>query len=232
MSARLVAQNIGLSESQLKRAEAGLAVVRFFSGWNFCDFIKVNPLWLAFGEPENPTGFSSSVNSYIHPEATFLDVMVVAGGDYRAYWDHDQSAIHEAADALRRAGGVSPHDLRSAAMSIVPVDRHASYKEILAAPTRKRYLRIVPAERIVNWNELLLQLQTATAEPGTKTRLAATLGVTTQAVSQWLSGASAPKADTALRLRAWVLRAGDENQSGARVEARTPRKTRVSKSTK
>lgn len=58
------------------------------------------------------------------------------------------------------------------------------------------------------WDELRSKVETLTAKRGAKTRLARLLGVTQQAVSEWVSGASAPSADNTLRLLQWVAAGG------------------------
>lgn len=57
------------------------------------------------------------------------------------------------------------------------------------------------------WNDLRLRLSALMNRYGARARLAREMSVTPQAVSKWLSGASAPTAETTLRLREWVIAA-------------------------
>lgn len=54
------------------------------------------------------------------------------------------------------------------------------------------------------WNPFLKRLRDATARRGAKSRLARSLGVSSGAVTQWLSGHASPTAENTLRLLAWV----------------------------
>lgn len=63
----------------------------------------------------------------------------------------------------------------------------------------------VTRSEISSWQELHLLLRKALQSRGAKAALARTFGVTTQAVSQWVSNVSSPPADTALRLRKMLL---------------------------
>ncbi len=58
------------------------------------------------------------------------------------------------------------------------------------------------------------KLKAATARPGAKAQLAREFKISPQAVSQWISGESAPEAGKLLRLIAWVRLAEGKNQSG------------------
>lgn len=60
------------------------------------------------------------------------------------------------------------------------------------------------AEQRLFWNELRARLAAATDQYGARAALARQFGVTPQAVAEWLSGASAPTAETTLRLLEWV----------------------------
>jgi len=68
----------------------------------------------------------------------------------------------------------------------------------------------------------------AACEPaGVKTALAKEFGVSTAAVSQWLSGKNDPKAETALRLLNWVQeREAQQKTPGDATNTTRGRKTR------
>jgi transcriptional regulator with XRE-family HTH domain len=67
---------------------------------------------------------------------------------------------------------------------------------------------LMAAEIPPTWNELRSQVASLTKQRGAKTRLAKLLGVSQQAVSEWLTGSNAPSADNTLRLLHWVAAAG------------------------
>jgi transcriptional regulator with XRE-family HTH domain len=45
----LLGRNIGLSRDQLASIEAGRVALRFATGWKLCQFLNLNPAWLATG---------------------------------------------------------------------------------------------------------------------------------------------------------------------------------------
>lgn len=84
------------------------------------------------------------------------------------------------------------------------------------------------------WNQLRRRLCAATKNRGARSALARKFRVSTAAVAQWLSGQSAPTAETTLRLLEWVATAEAQQQHkkrAGRVEARPALKTRKAKST-
>jgi transcriptional regulator with XRE-family HTH domain len=92
----------------------------------------------------------------------------------------------------------------------------------------------VTAKQRSFWNELRVRLAAATEKYGARAALAREFGVTPQAVAEWLSGASAPTAETTLRLLEWVT--AEEAQSKQKKRAgsgstRPALKTRKRKST-
>lgn len=64
--------------------------------------------------------------------------------------------------------------------------------------------------KIRTWKTLREQLATATSERGVKVQLATDLGVSRQAVNNWLNGSGAPSADLTLRLLQWVEQRGQK----------------------
>lgn len=67
------------------------------------------------------------------------------------------------------------------------------------------------------WSHLRTRLHDATAREGSKVRLAAALGVTPGAVSQWLSGGTKPTAEATLRLLQWVEQAEAQQKTPGSV---------------
>jgi hypothetical protein len=68
------------------------------------------------------------------------------------------------------------------------------------------------------WQQLLNRLAPLLAPYGAQARLARELGVTRQAVSQWLRGVGSPTAETSLRLNQWVIQnEGKKNPGSVRA---------------
>lgn len=191
-----MATEMGLSRDQLASVEIKRVPLRFWSGWRACRSLRLNPLWLATGSgkkyPWRTSGFEPEDAARITERTSFLDGFAVIRDRYAADWDLSDADPTRAL-AINSAEGVT---INPAELVLAEND--------LAPPTSKRYLRLVPVTRINNWEQLRVRLRRATADAGSKAALARLFGVTTQAVSQWLSGASAPTADTTLRLLEWV----------------------------
>jgi transcriptional regulator with XRE-family HTH domain len=67
------------------------------------------------------------------------------------------------------------------------------------------------------WSELRSRLRRATKSRGAQAALARKFNVSTAAVAQWLTGASAPTAETTLQLLEWVT--AEEAQSKQKKRA-------------
>jgi transcriptional regulator with XRE-family HTH domain len=228
------ARQIGLSRDQLNRIERGEVAVRFFPAWHLCRLANLNPLWLAFGGTEEKEGFVACGNNVVPPEAPFFEVMVLCGDLYRKY-RQDPLSLE------RRIGTDSVfiperlQDLSGGVIVRVPAFALGSGKEaqkILELESRKHNLRQM-LDQVSNWAELRKLLLSETATPGAKTSLARHFKVTTQAVSQWLSGKTKPSADTALRLRDWLLNKNHptKQSAGSAATRPAPNRSKLRKST-
>jgi transcriptional regulator with XRE-family HTH domain len=111
----------------------------------------------------------------------------------------------------------------------------------LGRPTEKNNLRdhqvLLDNNRVkkgnrYTWGSLRRRIRAATRERGARARLARKFRVTPQAVAEWLSGASAPTAETTLRLLEWVTaeEAKQKKSAGNVSETRPARKTQTRKS--
>lgn len=158
-----------------------MVAVRAGMAWGFCELTHTNQWWLAFGEPYPRLGEWVQSLSQEDTERPFLQV------------------INEFAEAYNAGPATTKQ-------------RNAEFEQLYAnAPDNikkwvddyfKFYLNRLQAVR--NWPELRRKLIRTTADnPGARSFLARKFGVSPAAVSQWLSGASAPAADTALRLQHW-----------------------------
>jgi transcriptional regulator with XRE-family HTH domain len=216
------ARQIDLSRDQLNRVERGEVAVRFFPAWHFCRLANLNPLWLAFGGSEEKARFAECGNAAVPTEAPFFEVMVLCSDLYRKY--HQAPASMEA--RILTGPVFIPERLRELSGGIivrVPGFALGSGKEaqdILECEARKHNLRQIHGD-VSNWAELRKLLVAQTATPGAKASVARRFKVTTQAVSQWLSGKTMPSADTALQLRTWLLTKEPEQKESA-DRAQTP----------
>jgi transcriptional regulator with XRE-family HTH domain len=208
VSQSLASTQMGLSRDQLKRIERGEVAIRFFPAWNFCQFTNLNPLWLAFGDPEKRFGFVACANSTVQDEALFLEVMQTYGERYRTYrflthssWFESGSVFSEKTDSVLGA-------------DFITLDRNFE----LAQKTRQGLSIKYPlisaknATGSLTWDELRKIMCSKTASPVAKAGLAGRLGVSLAAVSQWRSGATAPTADKTLQILAWVRESETKQQ--------------------
>ena len=210
-----LAPQIGLTADQIKRAENGTVSLRFGPAWRFCELTRTNPLWLAFGDLYPRVGFASLPSEQINPREPDLFQNIM--GEW---------AIGYARYRVARLK-ISKSQQEGFAQS------RLEKTNLLAEPGVKRYL----ADQMttvagMTWNNLRTRLKAATRTPGARVKLARVFGVSTAAVSQWLSGASAPKADTTLRLLKWVTvaEAKQKKSAGSVPEARPALKTRARRS--
>lgn len=198
LSQSVAALQMGLSRDQLRRVERGEVAIRFFPAWNFCQFSDTSPLWLAFGDPEPRFGFVGCANSNVEEQAGFLEVMERYGERYRTLrflthssWFESASVFSDKKSVLTAAFvSLNRRQERNLEKNIGEASiKHYLITEMLAPPT---------------WEELRTILVARTDSAEAKADLARYLGVSLAAVSQWRSGASAPTADNALKILAWV----------------------------
>jgi transcriptional regulator with XRE-family HTH domain len=183
-SQRQLADALYLTRNQVNRIEMGRVKLRTTTAWLLCGFLDLNPLWLAFGEPEEITGFVDlslgDAEMYDPPFREFFEQT----GDGYAEWRADRLAKAKLPTVLS--------NIRSP-------------EKKLASDKREIYSRSVPPSEIATWEEMRRLLKQALRPRGSKAALARQFGITTQAVSHWLRDKSSPPADIALRLRKMLL---------------------------
>lgn len=188
---------MGISPDQLNRVEREEIGVRFLAAWSFCRFTDRNPLWLAFGDSEEKTGFSECVNSNI-PDLKFLFVMQCYADRYRLFRSLPESeAIWEVASVFVGAEGLLDKVRASERVSTDP-------KKLFGDLKIKSNLILMNPIAPVTWEQLRTILRTKTDSPEAKLDLAKHLGVSLAAVSQWRSNAARPTADKTLQILAWL----------------------------
>lgn len=195
-----VADHVDLTPDQLNRIERGTVALRFGPAWKFCEFTQTNPLWLAFGEP--------------FPRIGFAPIPAISGEEFSESFISHMARFAETYRVIRtRRLKVSSGAQRAFAESRV---------KLLVEGGVKRYL--ASGYPPMTWKKLRDRLRVATATPGGRADLARSFKVSTAAVSQWLSGASAPKADTTLRLLQWVTILEAKKQTAPAASKRDRRK--------
>jgi transcriptional regulator with XRE-family HTH domain len=255
MSQRLFAFSFGWSAQQLKRIEAGEVAPRFGPVWNLCFMAQLNPLWLAFGEPYLRYGFSSfpvfEKHPELTPEAPFIDVMRVIGAEYKTENDKlewgarstsakrpDMFVFRESlAELTAKFAERIPQaeQQRFMAYLVACADRFVarkaiSTKTIDTALNIQNKWRLMATSRKSHWKQLRKEVAAATAKRGSRAALARDLGVSPQALNEWLQGRSAPPAEQTLRLLQFVraAEAQQKQSAGALTPARKRSKPRKS----
>lgn len=110
------------------------------------------------------------------------------------------------------------------------VDLVRALQEKLDTDYIKQYLMPSMAKKGALWKNLQRHLRAATRRYGAQAELARKVGVTPQAVAEWLSDASAPTADNALQILYWVTEDEAKQKQGAGSAVTRPaRKTQVRK---
>lgn len=179
-------------------------------------------MWLAFGERYRRSEFVAVPELFMESG--------VFGWHGHLGWQEDEAPFLE---VLIRNGAASAYESHlkkgRPEEEIIGQTEGAVIKKLYEAEV-KRYLtsKMVPP---ASWKELRLRLEAALGASGAQAALARSFGVSTAAVSQWLSGATTPKADTALRLLQWVTVAeAKQKKSAGGAETRPALKTRKRKS--
>jgi transcriptional regulator with XRE-family HTH domain len=225
---RATALQMGLSRDQLNRIETGAVAPRFFAAWNFCQFTDTNPLWLAFGDPEARFGFVACANSNVSDGARFLDVLQTYGERYRTF----RFIVHS---SWAESGAVFSDSKSILAADFIELKRRTPEdpKKDIDKPSIKRYLIAEMAPESLTWDKLRSILCARTNSPEAKLALAKHLGVSSSAVSQWRTDASAPTADNALKILSWLrtfeIKPNQKNAPEVRL-TRPARKTKTRKS--
>lgn len=249
MSQRLFAFSWGWSLSQIKRIEAAEVAPRFLPTWNLCFMMQINPLWLAFGETYSRYGCVDfpvfDLHPELGPEMPFADVMRAIGDEYiRAsseekvdvFWPPIPQVFNFRASlaelTAKFAERIPPGDQpRFMAYLAVCADRFRAGRAISNRAVDKtldiqnRWIFMADSKQ-GHWQQLREIVQATTAQRGARAQLARSLGVSPQALNEWLQGRSAPPAEQTLRLLRWVeQQAAQPQKQSARTsaEARAPK---------
>jgi transcriptional regulator with XRE-family HTH domain len=245
ISQRLLAEEIGRTRDQLANVEGGRVPLRFGLAWDLCRHLDLNPLWLLDRDSNRgvwvkydfPTGSE---------DALFSDVLLGCIQDYRiARENFLESRPQYFANEQIPSGGLPAAPLdealsdyeerfeRHMERAAKEFRRNTSVQKDLTRSARGARFGAMRKSASSLWSQLRGRLASATSGPGEKARLAREIGVSRQAVSEWITRRkNAPSSETTLRLLAWVTEAEAQQKNRTR-RAETPRaqKTPKSKST-
>lgn len=207
VSQAALAGKILMTRASLANVESGRTALTAFCGWRACWMaLNIHPDWLCFGtKAQEP--FPVLPDVVFHwIEAQFQEM---ATARFTAVWEAlgpfaeasrtmpDATVVDVVAKVVRRQResavarmakiGLSGRDQQT---SDVHLTNQASSLEVAALKL------LLPS--------LLERLRRATTRHGSKTDLAAWLGVHRQTVTDWLSGKQQPGGEAALRILNWV----------------------------
>ena len=254
MSQRLFAFSHGWSMNQFKRIEGGKVAPRFGPVWQMCFMAQINPLWLAFGEPNLRYACANYPVFEKHPELTpemlFITVMNAIEAEYRAEdekleWGGRPTAVKRPEIFVLRerlaeltakfAERVAPADrARFCAYLAASADRFLAGKAISnkvvdTQPKIQNKCIFMADSRDSYWQQLRKTIVEKTTQRGARAALARLLGVSPQALNEWLQDRSAPPAEQTLRLLRWVEQGAEQPQQqkcAGRASTRPAPKTR------
>lgn len=228
---------VGLTRDQLNNIELGRVALRADAGVRLCLELDCNPLWLAYGSDFErmpfirfaPLGTATSRQGFSEFIARHRDAYIAVRAAVVA---HDEGSL----DRLTAEQEAILSLLKTWAIRIVADDywaiarhlRRAAEEFDLAKGALTQHARSVivarmkPHERASRWEQLRKRLNRATTRRGTQVALARVLGVTRQAVSEWLRKPNrAPSAETTLRLLEWVTAEEAKPKTKRPASART-----------
>jgi transcriptional regulator with XRE-family HTH domain len=242
-SQALTARRIFLSRDQLKRIESGEVPVRPLPALRFCEFTNRNPLWLAFGEPENRFGFF-----WVLPTQTtdqgLQEFKVGANPD----WEFDPvfagdltflQMIDKCKDRFSsgtRFFATSDTEPRwrlgESEKPIGAVFQGRSPNVTYQLTTRRRFgnVQSMNLQKSDLWPRLRERIRKLVRRRGAKAALAHDIGISRQAVNGLLRKKYVPSAEFTLRLAKWVELVEAKQKNADRDPRRPTPKTQVRKS--
>ena len=170
---------LGLTEDQVSAIESGRTPLKLKAAWKACCWMDIHPDFLISNGKWNPGPFS--IIEWEDRQRIEKLINAHANANFIDAWPAVRSVVLE-------AGAQGPE-----ATNKVMLDKLAPLTD---DPGVKKKIRSLP--------ELLESLRELTKDRGCKIALAKEMHVTRQAVDQWLSGATAPTAETTFELLQWV----------------------------
>lgn len=210
--------------------------------WNVCRFLDVNPLWLAFDGLDERREYFLDYPIEQLGDRSFVATMLDIRSEYAAYRSHVLKAVSRPsaiANVRQKTAQMDPDQqwIRAAksARQSLPAAEWPQFSRYMSSAADAFVRKKIVATSAINhhlivgmdWKRLRHALCRLTRAPGSKALLARRFGVSAAAVSQWLSGANAPTADTTLRLLEWVTAAeAKQNAPAARKRSRRAKRSK------
>lgn len=184
----VLAEAMGISRDQLASVESYRVPLRFWPSLRACDFLKLSLRWLATGAGD--ASRRCVINITRSEQSVVLEQSSLAEGFAQVAMDYSEME-----------------------MLLCPIP----FEETLTPETGQMSVKVdssqspgdavtVPSNEISLWGRLRQRLLIAVFNQGhgAQSAIAENIGVSRQAVSDWLSGKSSPGAEMTLRLLNWV----------------------------
>lgn len=238
MKGATAAKEIGCDRSYLSKLESGTA--RNPSA----DFLRkaahvygVNEHWLESGIADARTPISSREHEELEQDLQFLSAMATLIKQMTV--SQLLRAAVEIGDNDKITDGRKGFWIRLLGPWIAVKGRNAEEQNraINFELARARFIQnkcsLMADSEESHWQQLRERAAKATEQRGSRAALARLLGVSPQALNEWLQGRSTPPSEQTLRLLRWVEQAEVEQQKkrAGRAETRPAQATRKSKST-
>jgi transcriptional regulator with XRE-family HTH domain len=232
------AKQIGCDRSYLSKIESGVArqpSTDFMR--KVATVFRVNQEWLTTGLGEPQVQLSTEGQEQLERDAQFLAALSIILQEMtllqlsRSAKDvSDSSSIGSARKAFWLRTLADWIGVKS--RSKEEVQRAVDFELARSGDVHYKWIKLMPTSRTNHWEQLRRRIGVATDQRGSRAKLARDLGVTPQALNEWLQGRNAPPAENTLRLLRWVEEAEAKTKDAGSAETRPARKTRKSKSTK
>jgi transcriptional regulator with XRE-family HTH domain len=180
---------LGLTVSQIANIEAGRVSLKTHAAWRICDVLWIHPTWLAVGnepmgradldEEEWESFERDSRASKQIPYSNFW-LKIVASGRYPQMVGH------------REPAPVRPLTNQKMEICKVLLDNNPDLPDAGGV------------KEIRSQSELLDRIRRQTKQRGQKVDLARFVGVSRQAVNQWLRGTTKPSAEATFKVMEWL----------------------------
>lgn len=257
LSQSRLAPILGLTRDQLNNIEIGRVALRFEPGWALCSELNLNPLWLAFADPEQH-GFVDISASETFGDALFSRVVDDLRREDPSGSRPDYRAFREQTLGSSRGGlfpGVSVSFLAKWLNQLQPQRRadfwkaiHRSARGFIRADKKNVNQSLTILSELGNigsmklqkaslWPRLRDRIRKVVRKRGMKAMVARDIGVSRQAINALLSARLkkpyVPSAEYTLRLLEWVKAAEARQKRAPEVRSTRPaRKTRTRKKSK
>lgn len=216
-----LAKKIGITRSQLANIESGRVAMRLGTGWKLSEVMDINPMW--FVNPNSGGPFPDLSNNNLRL-ATEKYIEAHKNEEFGTAWVSIDYAFHP--DSTGNIGLIRRKIMHSSGAAKGKTPDVKLESDLTTYANNGNNLPMQPI-----MPKLIERLKKATAERGSKSKLATWLGVPPQSVTDWMAGRKEPSGETTLRLLAWVTAEEGKPKSPTGEETPAEQKTRSRKST-